>query len=139
MNVCFTGMIERCYKTLEGVIKKCMERQEDWAVMIDSVLLGMRSGTHSSTGYSPMRMLYNKDPELPFEIADKVKHTIHSDSEGDWDQTVLNSDRATDNLINISTRKLKRNMMPFLKVQKNIVKAQIHQAKGYNNCQASGQ
>ena len=27
--------------------------------------------------------------------------------------------------------------MPFLKVQKNIAKAQIHRAKSYNNCQAS--
>ena len=80
MNICFTGMVERCHQTLEGVIKKCMEKQEDWAIMIDSVLLGMRSQTHSSTGYSPMRMLYNKDPVLPFEIADKVNHTIDDDS-----------------------------------------------------------
>ena len=47
-----------------------------------------------------MRVLYSKDPVLPFEIADKVKHTIDSDSEGDWDQTVLNSDNAANNLIN---------------------------------------
>ena len=90
----------RCHQTLEGVIKKCVERQEDWAIMIDSVLLGMRSQTHSSNGYSPMRMLDNKDPVLPFEIADKVNHTIDDDSQGDWVKTGLNSDSAANNLIN---------------------------------------
>ena len=34
----------------------------------------MCSQTQSSTGYSPMRMPYNKDPILPFEMADKLEN-----------------------------------------------------------------
>ena len=47
-----------------------------------------------------MMMLYNKDLVLPFENADKVNHTINDDSQGDWVQTGLNSESASNNLIN---------------------------------------
>ena len=67
------GIVERCHQMMESVIKKCMDRQEDWYDMLNSVLLGMRSQVHSSTGYSPIRMLYNKDPLLPFQLPQKPK------------------------------------------------------------------
>ena len=62
------GMVEHCHRTLESVPKKCMEWQEDWYELLNNVLLGMRSQVHSSSGYSPIRMLFNKDPILPFQM-----------------------------------------------------------------------
>ena len=68
-------MVERCYRTLESVVKKVMEKQDDWMTILDSVLLGMRSQVHSSTGYSPMHMLLSKDPIMPFKMADRLKYS----------------------------------------------------------------
>ena len=67
-------MVERCHRSLESVIKKVIQKQEDWYPVLNSVLFSMCSQTHSSTGYSPIRMLYNKDPILPFEMADKLEN-----------------------------------------------------------------
>ena len=49
-----TGMVERCHRTLESVMKKVIERQEDLSVMLNSVLFTMHCYTHSSTGFSPI-------------------------------------------------------------------------------------
>ena len=76
-------MIERCHHTLEDIIKKVMYRQEDWIIILESALLGMRStGPYASTGYTPMCMLYNKDPVMPFQIVHKLKHSSMLDSSG---------------------------------------------------------
>ena len=65
-----TGMVERCHKTPQDVIKKVMESQQDWHSLLNSVLFTMHSHIHSSTGYSPIKM-FKKDPILPFGMADK--------------------------------------------------------------------
>ena len=49
-------------------------QQGDWYKLLNSVLFGMHCYTHSSTGLLAMRMLYNKDPIMPFEMADKLQH-----------------------------------------------------------------
>ena len=72
-------MVERCHRTLELVIKKVIQKREDWYPFLNSVLFSMHSQTHSSMGYSPIRMLYNKDPILPFEMADKLENGGHTD------------------------------------------------------------
>ena len=72
-SLTLSGMVKHCHKTLELVLKKCMEWQEDWYELLNSVLLGMRSQVHSLSGYSPIRMLFNKDPILPFQISKCVK------------------------------------------------------------------
>ena len=74
-NLIYIGMVERCHWTLESVLKKVMQKQDDWTTILDSVLLEMRSQVHSSTGYSPMWLLYSKDPVMPFEMADKLKYS----------------------------------------------------------------
>ena len=65
-------MVERCHRTIEDVVRKVMTEQTDWLKMLNSVLSSIRCQTHSSTGFSPMRMLFNKDPILPFQHADKA-------------------------------------------------------------------
>ena len=47
---------------------------------MDSALLGMRSQVHASTGYLSIRMLFNIDPVLPFQMADKFKYSNLSES-----------------------------------------------------------
>ena len=67
-------MVERCHRTIEDVVRKVMTDQTDWVKMLNSVLFSIRCQTHSSTGFSPMRMLFNKDPILPFQHADKTEN-----------------------------------------------------------------
>ena len=97
-------MVGRCHWIMESVIKKCMEKQEDWYEMLNSVLLGMRSQIHSSTGYSPIRMLYNKDPLLPFQLAHKKKTDQNcSDSDNDECNNVNNNASivSTEDIVNV--------------------------------------
>ena len=54
-----------------------MENQEQWVDMLDSVLFAICISKHSSIGTSPYRMLYNKDPILPFEYADRNDNLVH--------------------------------------------------------------
>ena len=51
-----------------------MQKDNDWYHVIDSVLFACRIATHCSTGVSPYRMMYNKDPILPFEYKDKLNY-----------------------------------------------------------------
>ena len=47
-----------------------MLEENDWYKVLDSVLFACCIATHCSTGGSPYRMVYNKDPILPFEYKD---------------------------------------------------------------------
>ena len=76
----FTGMVERCHCTIESVMKKVTQRQEDLCLMLESVLFGMRSQVHASTGFTPLCMLYIKYPVMPFQAADKLKYFNKMDS-----------------------------------------------------------
>ena len=69
-----------------------MEQKEDWLKLLNSVLFGMCSNAHSLTGFLPIRMLYNKDPIMPFEMADKLQN----------DQSVQQSENSSSNE-NLST------------------------------------
>ena len=71
----FSGMIEQSHCTLEGIIKKVMHTQQDWEEILDSALLGMRLQVHASTRYLPIRMLFNINPVLPFQMTDKLKYS----------------------------------------------------------------
>ena len=121
---------------MESVIKKCMERQEDWYEMLNSVLLGMRSQVHSSTGYSPIRMLYNKDPLLPFQLAHKKKTDQNcNDSDNDECNNVNNNASivSTEDIVNVVEAIEEQRYKIFDKVKQISREAQQHQAKGYNN------
>ena len=58
-----------------------MINQEDWVDLLPSVLFAIRTSRHSSTGFSLFRMLYQKDPIMPFEHADRQKHDNEYDSD----------------------------------------------------------
>ena len=71
------------YRTIEDVIKMVMTEQTDWLPTLNLVLFSIWFQVHSSTGYSLFHMLYDKDPILPFKLADKSDMLIGSSSEID--------------------------------------------------------
>ena len=78
------GLVERCNRMIEDVIKRAMQTQTDWAPMLPSVLFVIRTSKHSSTGFTPFRMLHNFDPIIAFEYADKLENGVLSDEEADY-------------------------------------------------------
>ena len=68
---------------IEDIIKKSMQSQSDWYPALPLVLFAIRTAQHASTGFTSFCMLYNYNPILPFEYADKVKHGILSDGDAD--------------------------------------------------------
>ena len=119
-----------------------MEQQEDWYKLLNSVLFGMCCHTHSSTGFSPMRMLYNKDPIMPFETADKVQNdSSFVESEDSSGNEKLSSNTCiyeSDKIFEIVQAMSKECKEIFQTADQRICKAQKHQAKGYNNRHAVG-
>ena len=59
--------------------------------MLNSVSFLVRSQVHSSTGFSPMRMLFNKDPILPFQYADQMENC--PDAENDMSNPFSTKDQ----------------------------------------------
>lgn len=121
-------MVEKMNQTVEDCLKKCMEKQDDWEEMLDSVLFGIRVSRHSSTGVSPYRMVYNKDPVLPFEYQDMVNENP------EMSHCINKPDTFQCNSLNDLIDDLeKQRKQVFGMATVNITKAQKHQAKNYNN------
>ena len=137
-------MVEHCNHTIEDVVKKSMIDQMDWVRLLPSILFAIRTSKHSSMGYSPYRMLYNKDPIMPFQYADQLKNAAYSDDEDnsdeyDSDATEIYAAAPSDDGLMSTIQNLEnQHKQIFDKAHKSIKKAQIHQVKGYNNRQAKG-
>ena len=80
-SIYILGLVKHCNRNIEDIIKKSMINQEDWVDLLPIVLFTIRTSRHSSTGFLPFRMLYQKDPVMPFEHANKLKHDDEYDSD----------------------------------------------------------
>ena len=116
-------MVECCHRTIEDIIRKVMTEQTDWLPMLNSVLFSIRCQTHSSTGFSPFRMLYNKDPILPFQYADRLENTVEQN-----ENTCPETDPVTEMISKLEAQR----SVVFEKASKKIVKAQEIYSKSYN-------
>ena len=134
-----------------------MSSQSDWCLMLPSVLFALRTAQHSSTGFSPFHMLYNYDPILPFEYADKLANGVLSDVDSDCsdDESVSHDCECSGTtesdpllskiqyledqhkgIFDQASQSIKKGI--FDQASQSIKKAQKHQAKGYNNRQTKG-
>ena len=115
--------------------------------MLSSVLFALQTSVHNSTGFTPFHMLYNFDPVLPFEYADKLKNGLVSDDdefESD-DKTTAECEctgttqfdptTQSDPLLSKIQFMEDQHKGIFDKASELIKKAQKHQAKGYNKRQ----
>ena len=111
--------------------------------MLDSVLFAIHISKHSSIGTSPYRMLYNKDPILPFEYADQNDNLIHEHENGtttgmnESDTSTIDS-QASPITILIDKMETQRAQL-FDKAKIKIQKSQQHQAKWYNLRNGAGE
>ena len=112
-----------------------MSEQNHWYDLLDSVLFVCRVSQHKSIGFSPFRMLYHKDPILPFEYADRSDNSEpESQVFGAQQAKSLNeqSDSDGDPITNILNRMEAHKKYIFQGAEQNIKKAQTEQVKWYN-------
>ena len=119
-----------------------MQQQDDWFWLLDSVLFAIRVTKHASTGVSPFHMLYNKDLILPFEYADRCDNLVTEHDE--YGLNMSNGCRSSTadpvNTITSLLSQLEGQQQKLLfKAEKQIQKAQKHQAKWYNMRNAAGE
>ena len=139
-------MVEWCHRTLQSVITKVIQTQEDWPLLLNSVLFSMCCHTHSSTGYSPICLLFSKDAILPFELANKKQTSNDSENDtefndrdvddGNEEQIDRHSEvkilKEVDEVVQMVETIEKEWKEIFASASTRIIKTQKHQAKGYN-------
>ena len=50
------------------LVKVCNENPATWSRIIDGILFAHRLSRHSSTRYTPLFLLYNREPTLPIDV-----------------------------------------------------------------------
>ena len=73
MNTIFylqaNGLVERQNRTIKTKLLKILGDQgERWVSCFEGVLFAHRTAKHASTGFSPFRLLYGREPKLPVDV-----------------------------------------------------------------------
>uniref|UniRef100_A0A671PPZ2 Integrase catalytic domain-containing protein n=1 Tax=Sinocyclocheilus anshuiensis TaxID=1608454 RepID=A0A671PPZ2_9TELE len=70
------GMIERFNRTLLSMLSFYVDdNQQNWDVLLPYVMMAYRSSIHSSTGFTPYKVLFGQEMVLPVDIMMDKKHT----------------------------------------------------------------
>lgn len=62
------GQVERCNHTLEAMLAKVTEHQQDWDLHLPKVLFAYRSSVHETTGFTPYHLNFGCSPQLPIDL-----------------------------------------------------------------------
>lgn len=122
-------MVEKSNKTIEDTLLKCMVNQDEWDEHLDSVLFSIRVHKHSSTGMSPFRMMFNRDPIMPFQYKDRLEQYPESLPEDCFNIESQSNNNSIDQMV--SELEIERSSI-FQKAGVNIKKAQKVQERNYN-------
>ena len=104
-----------------------MMLQEDWEPMLPSMLFALHISKHSSSGMSPYRVLYQRDPVLPFQFVDQLRN-------GGLDSVsnCLKLPKSDDPVCDLVEKLGQICKKVFSQTSQNIKKAQKHQVKCCN-------
>ena len=63
------GLVERMNRSLKDMLSKVVNsQQDDWDLRIPQVLLAYRTMVHTSTGFSPHRMMFGREARMPIDL-----------------------------------------------------------------------
>eukprot|EP00117_Sycon_ciliatum_P009189 scpid21588/ scgid11586/ Retrovirus-related Pol polyprotein from transposon 412; Protease; Reverse transcriptase; Endonuclease len=62
------GMVERFNRTLQAMIASTTTNHRDWDLHLQHATLAYRTSLHSSTGFTPYRLLFGQEATLPLDI-----------------------------------------------------------------------
>ena len=116
------GLVERQNRTIKNsLIKVLGDKPAEWPFIVEGVLFAHRVSKHSSTKYSPFKLLYNREPVLPVDI----KYQL---SEMDLDENEPFDRNVFDSVLSSSAAIIKK---IHKQAEENIKKAQEKQKKDY--------
>ena len=70
------GLVERQSRTIKNSLVKILEdNPRHWPYIMEGVLFAHRVSKHSSTKYSPFKLLYNREPVLPIDVKYRLSST----------------------------------------------------------------
>lgn len=135
------GLVERQNRTIKDCLVKILLAKKEWPNCVPGTLFAIRTSQHSSTGYSPFQMMYNRQAKLPIEChlqdvdspseADNVlpktnENNIGSDSNDDSNGLLI-----PDIVMRATVMENIRNNI-FKNAKQKIEKAQAHQRRNYD-------
>ena len=56
------GMVERFNRTLLQLLRTYVEKKEEWEKYLPLALFAYRTAVHSSTGVTPFKLMYGREP-----------------------------------------------------------------------------
>ena len=63
------GCIERFHRTLNSMLGKVIEtNQRNWDECLPAVMAAYRAAKHDSTGYTPNKLVFNRENRMPIDI-----------------------------------------------------------------------
>ncbi|KAF0751827.1 Integrase catalytic domain-containing protein [Aphis craccivora] len=75
------GLVERQNRTIKNCLLKILQENVlQWPYILQGVLFAHRTVQHSSTGYTPFKMLYQCDATLPIDINYDDKYSVTTNS-----------------------------------------------------------
>ena len=122
------GLVEKQNSMTTNALKACLNQQKDWYKALNPIAFSFRDSKYCSTGRTPFEMMFCRQMLLPVELCTRQllmqkEHTVNNWQEAEssypWQEEIL--DVMTD------IREKIHNV-----AAKNILKAQVCQAKNYN-------
>ena len=82
------GLVERQNRTIKNSLVKVLEVKHGmWPHIIEGIVFTYRVSRHSSTKYSPFRMLYNCEPALSIDVKHNLDRAIEGEIEDENQET----------------------------------------------------
>ncbi len=84
-----SNFVERAHKDLAAIVKALqVKTSTPWPDLLPATVMAMNNTVHSSTGYSPFRLLFGRDPQLPLKI---THHEANADNGGEMEVAGLSA------------------------------------------------
>ena len=78
------GQTERFNRTMNAMLAQYVSvNQNDWDVLIPSVLFAYRTAVHNSTGFSPYKLLFGREPKQPIDFQFPITSSQRSEASPD--------------------------------------------------------
>lgn len=135
------GLVERQNRTIKNCLLKVLQNEVlKWPSILQGVLFAHRTAQHSSTGYSPFKLLYQREVTLPIDIHFNEELSIEYVNK---EKTDNDDDNGSDVFDQISFNKTLNQMFEMRNVMennaiKNIKEAQKRQRYSYDKKHNTG-
>jgi transposase InsO family protein len=72
------GLAENHNRTILAYLRKYLEGSNDWVSQLPALQLAYNSAPHSTTGYTPFFLAYNRHPVMPYSLVEPLARPDYS-------------------------------------------------------------